>query len=438
MATSDTSEAGDLGSILATDKRRSRRKKFIVAAVVLLVLGGGGYPAYLKLTGDDSKGQVRFETAAVIRGDLKSTITATGTVEALNTVEVGAEISGQIQTIAVDFNDPVRKGQLLVELDPQQQEAAVAEAKAKVLAARAGQAESKAALLEATQNETRVKALAQRGLASAKDLEAATASAARAKASLASSKASAALSQATYEASVSKLGKTEIRAPIDGMVLSREVEVGQAINAGMQTPVLFVLAEDLRQMRLSSQVDEADIGMVKVGQSASFTVDAYPQREFDSQVISVRNVPVTDQSVVSYEVLLTVDNSELLLKPGMTATVDIITEAQEGALIVPNKALRFKPPSDEASGMRRGPPMPLLGGGKRGGDQKGDKGKARPLAKLGDIGSSQGVVWILEGGKPSPVKVTKLATDGARTAVGSDRLEAGTEVIVDLIDGGEV
>lgn len=437
MTTANKLGSHDTESLLASDRRHSHRKKLIIAVVAVLFLGGGGVVAYKLFLGQSASGELGYETAVVRRGDLRSSITTTGTVEALNTVEVGAEISGQIQNITVDFNDPVEKGQLLVELDPQQQQAAVAEARAKVLAARAGQAESRAVLLEANQAQTRAKALAERGLASSKELEAATAGAARAKASLASSKASAALAQATYETAVTRLAKTEICSPIDGTVLSREVEVGQAINAGMQTPILFVIAENLKHMRLSSQVDEADIGMVRVGQPATFTVDAYPERVFASGVISIRNVPTTDQNVVSYEVLLTVDNADLLLKPGMTATVDIITEAQEGTLIVPNKALRFKPPNADGTARKRGPGrgLPLLGGG-RGGPKGGSRDGSKPMDKLGKIGSGEGIVWILKGNQPQPFKVKKLATDGADTAIECAELEAGAAVIVDLAESG--
>jgi len=436
MPNHDKAGPEDLQTLLKNDQRRSFIRKLIIIIIVLL-LAGAGFIAYRLVIEKKSADRISFETVALRRGDLKSSITTTGTVEALNTVEVGAEISGRIQTITVDFNDHVEKDQLLIKLDPQQQKSAVGEAKAKVLSARAGQTESSAALLEATQTEKRVKALAGRGLASAKELEAATAAVARAQASVASAKASAALAQAAYEAAADKLEKTEIRSPIDGTVLSREVEAGQAINAGMQTPVLFVIAEDLKRMRLSSQVDEADIGVVKTGLCATFTVDAYPDRIFESEVVSVRNVPVSDQNVVSYEVILTVDNSDLLLKPGMTATVDIITAKQEDVLIVPNKALRFTPPGQNEKGSRmRGPPMPLLGT-KRGGRTKEGDSKPDSMAKIGKVDSDQGIVWMLKDAAPAPVKVEKIATDGTDTAIESGEIGEGDEVIVDISESTE-
>jgi len=438
----DGRPSGDLERMLTTDRRRSRRKKVVVVLVLLLVLGGGGVLAYRFLFQETGDGQPRYETEVVRRGDLKASITSTGTVEALNSVEVGAEISGKIEAIHVDFNDRVTSGQLLAVIDPLQQKAAVDEARAKMLAARAGVAQSKASLVENQQAEKRARALAERGLISSKDLEAAIAGAAMAKASLESAKASAALAQATYDAAVTKLDKTEIRSPIEGVVLSREVEVGQTINAGMQTPVLFIIAEDLSRMRISSNVDEADIGEIQVGQSATFNVDAFPDRAFESEIVAVRNVPITDQNVVSYKVLLTANNSELLLKPGMTATVDITTMAQKDALIVSNKALRFSPPRDDER--FRGPPrgLPLLGGkggGRPGGGKRpeGTDGRGGSLQKLGEIGAKQGVVWTLEGGRPRPHKVVKLASDGVDTAIESEDLTEGTSVIVELAEQGE-
>ena len=253
-----------------------------------------------------------------------------------------------------------------------------------------------------------------------------------AEASREAAKASLALADASYASSKTKLGKTQIVAPISGTVLSRVVEVGQTINAGMQTPVLFTICEDLGHMRLSSKVDEADIGVVKEGQIASFTVDAYPEREFESAVESVRNVATVSSNVVSYEVLLSVDNSELLLKPGMTASVEIVTLLVKDALLVPNKALRFSPPS-EGHGFRGPPGLPFLGG-TPGGRTKEKRGGA--LDKIGELAANQAVLWVLDGAAPKRIVVEKLATDGTSTAIKSDTIEAGSRVIVDLSETG--
>jgi HlyD family secretion protein len=418
-----------MDALLADGRRHSRRRRIVFIVTGALLLAVAGLLCFWMLKAKDKAGEPSYETVAVTRGDLKSTITSTGTVEALNTVEVGAEVSGRIASINADFNDSVERGQLLLVIDPEQAKAALAQAMAQVLAARAGVAEAKAALVQAKLDSERSTALAAKGLLSSKELEAATATAARAAASVQSAQASAAIAKASYDAAQNKLGKTEIRAPISGTVLSRVVEVGQTINAGMQTPVLFTIAEDLRRMRLSSRVDEADIGTVAVGQPASFTVDAYPDRTFASEVIAMHNVPQSDQNVVTYEVLLSVDNKDLLLKPGMTTTVEIVTSLRKGVLLVPNKALRFKPASVSAKPMGPPPGLPFLG--KPGGSAESTKG-GEALGRIGKLDTQQAVLWTLDGLEPKPLKVEKLATDGTQTAVKGDGIVEGLRVIVDL------
>ncbi len=419
---------GELEGLLAAGKRRGRWRKAIIAAVVLVAAAVAALWFLGILGPGEADEAAQYEIATVTKGDIKASITATGTVEPLNTVEVGAEVSGRIAELGADFNDAVTEGQLLAVIDPEQAKAQMDEARAQVLGARAKVAEARASLNEAKLDEERSRALAEKGLISPKELEAAVSKAERARASLQSSRASAAIADASFASAKTKLGKTEIRAPISGTVLSREVEVGQTINAGMQTPVLFTIAEDLRRMRLSSKVDEADIGSIAVGQAASFTVDSYPDRSFASGVESVRNVPITNDNVVSYEVLLSVDNEDLLLKPGMTATADIVTLFLGDALLVPNRALRYSPPAK--SRMPRTPPgMSFLGGGrdKKTGEKKGNSAEAR-----GAAGANRGRVWVLKAGAPEPVVVEKLATDGTNTAIAADSLAVGTEVVVGL------
>jgi HlyD family secretion protein len=419
----------ELGSILAAGKRRGRLRKALVA-VLLLAAAVAGVLFYLGVFSFGEAGPENlYELAAVTKGDLKASITATGTVEPLNTVEIGAEVSGRIAELHADFNDPVTAGQLLAVIDPEQAEAQVAEARAQVLSAKARVAEARATLREAQADEERSRALAEKGLLSPRELEAAVSRADRARASLQSARASAAIADASFSSAKTRLGKTEIRSPISGTVLSRKVEAGQTINAGMQTPVLFTIAEDLRRMRLSSKVDEADIGAVSVGQQASFTVDAHPDRTFASAVESVRNVPITTDNVVSYEVLLFVDNEDLLLKPGMTATAEIVTLFLGDALLVPNRALRFSPPAE--SRMPRAPPgMAFLGGGKKSGGQ-GDK-RGPSAERREGRGANRGRVWVLKDGAPEPVPIEKLATDGTNTAIAAGPLAAGAEVVVAL------
>ncbi len=410
-------------------RARKRRRVGVALGLVIALLAAGAMAAWFGLAGGPGREQgPLYKTATVTRGDLKSVVTATGTIEALNTVEVGAEISGRIEAIHVDYNDRVKRGQLLAEIDPEQYEAARAEAAARQWAARAAVAESEAAADEAKRAADRAKALHERGLLSSKELESATAAATRSAAAVESARANAALATASLAAARSRLLKTKIHSPIDGTVLLRQVEVGQTVNSSMQTPVLFAIAEDLSRMRLTARVDEADIGSVAAGQEATFTVDAYPDRTFASNVTSVRNLAQLDQNVVSYETLLSVDNSDLSLRPGMTATVNIITMQHEDVLLVPNQALRFTPPEAVEQRRFRGPPIPLMRRGKK----REPNEKRQALDKLGTMDARHAVIWLLDKGRPSPVKVKKSATNGALTAVEGDELAAGAEVIIDL------
>lgn len=434
MAVPTLDNKSDINQLIVNEGPSSSRKKRIGFALVVVILAAAGTGMYLYNTAARAQPSASYEFGSVTRGDLNSVIDTTGTVDAINTVEVGAEISGQIEAIKVDYNDSVKKGDMLALLDPRQQQANVTEAKAKVAAARAGSAQAKALLLRATQNEQRVKSMALKGLNAQKEVEIATADAAVAKATLNAAKANAVLSKATFDSAVDTFSKTEIKSPIDGMVLSRLVEVGQSVNAGMTTPVLFTLAEDLRIMQLSSQVDEADIGSVKPGQTATFTVDAYSGKQFLSKVVSVRNVATVESNVVSYEVLLTVDNSKLLLKPGMTATVEITTESKENVLLVPNKALRFTPPKDASSAKRRGPPQsPLLGGAKKSGSENKHQ---QVNQSVNPLQANEGRLWIMKNGRPVPIVVTKEATDGTNTAIRSVDISEGMQFILALDDAG--
>ena len=445
-AQKNSNGASELDALLKSGRRQSRTRRILMVILPLVVIAGGVF-GVLKWREGTAEAEIpRYITETVAQGDLVASISATGTVEALNTVEVGAEISGRILSLSADFNDAVSEGQVLAVIDPEQHKASVDQAKAQMLAAQAQVAEAGATLLETKQDAARAQDLAAKGLTSPKELESSKAKAVRAEASLKSAQASAALAKASFTAARSKLAKTEIVCPINGTVLSREVEVGQTLNAGMQTPVLFSIAEDLRTMRLSSRVDEADIGNVQAGQAATFTVDAYPGRTFNSAVTSVRNVPKTDQNVVSYEVLLSVDNRELLLKPGMTASVEIITEKYSDHLLVTNKALRFSPPKESRFRGPTGPGMLFTGGrggrgggtksGREGADKRGESGKRPPgVEGLGKLKGDEAMLWVEDPsagpGALRPIKVRKIATDGVHTAVESEMLKAGDEVVIE-------
>lgn len=386
---------------------KGRRKPWLRGLVAVAIIGAIGFGGFRWMQARKLANMPVFETATVSRGDLQVKVTATGTIQGLNTVEVGAEVSGRITKVYVDFNDRVEQGQLLAEIDPEQLHAAVEEANARVAASEANIRQARATLAEAKAQAQRAKAQVERGLIAQRDLEVAEAAAIRADASLSSALADATLSRANLKSAKWRLERSKIIAPIAGIVLSRLIEPGQTVTAGFQTPVLFKLTEDLSRMSLHVYVDEADVGRVKEGQEASFTVDAYPDRQFSSKVLSLRNEPHQEQNVVSYEGVLAVDNTELLLRPGMTATATIIVDERKDAKLVPNAALRFTPPAP------KGPPA------------RGGQGNTPS--------KDEHHVWVLEDGKPKSLPVTIGATDGLQTELKGD-LPDGTEVLTDVVE----
>jgi len=396
--------------VLGVESRARRRVRqllwWLLLPLALGALGYGGVHLYRRRA---LQRRPHYQSEKVLRTDIQVVVSATGTLKGQNTVEVGAEVSGRVAAVHVDFNDHVKQGQLLLEIDPEQARAAVEEARARVAEADAAIKQAAASLLEARQNAARAEQQAAEGLVSQKELEGLRAALARASASSDSAKASALMARATLKSQTSRLEKTRIVSPINGVVLARLVEPGQTVNAGMTTPVLFKLAEDLRRMSLYVYIDEADIGRTREGQSASFTVDAYPDKTFPSKVISLRNEPKEEQNVVSYEAVLAVDNNALLLRPGMTATATIVADRRKDVLAVPNAALRFTPPNNAA---RRGSQKP----------------------------SGRGV-WTLDGQaagdqEPEPrfIPLKTGASDGRNTEVVAGALRAGTPVLVDLIE----
>lgn len=388
-----------------------RRRLLILAGAVLAV----AVSAILLARGGEAP--VRFETAEVRRGDLQVTITATGEVRGVNTVEVGAEVTGRVVEVFVDFDAAVQRDQLLARIDPEPYVAAVEEAEARVRLAEASLVDANATLREAEAALRRARAQGAEGLISRQDLDAAEAAAARARAQLEKARAQLRLEQAGLASARTKLARTEIRSPIDGIVLSRLVEPGQTVTAGFETPVLFKVTADLSSVRVHAEVDESDVGRVRPGQRATFTVDAWPDRVFEAEVEAVRNEPIADETVVAYETLLRVENAGGLLRPGMTATATIVVASRTDALLVPNAALRFAPPGQggfapRMPGIRIGPPR-----------------QAGPAAPAGPA------VWIEGPGGAAerrPVKV--LATDGRWSEVEAEGLEPGTKVIVDLAE----
>jgi HlyD family secretion protein len=372
----------------------------------------------------EAQAEPTYVTAASRRGDVRGTVTATGTLTALDQVDVGAEISGRILVVHVDFNDPVKKGQVLCELDPEQWQAARKQARAQLAASEAELANRKSSRSLAKVTAKRSRSLFDRGLVSEQDLQTAEAAAAQGDASVRSAVAQVALARAALESAETSLRKTKILSPIDGVVLSRNVEPGQTVAAAFQAPVLFTLARDLTQMELHIDIDEADIGQVAEGQRASFSVDTFSGRVFPAELKSIHNIATTLENVVTYEALLVVDNEDLKLRPGMTATVTIITSERTDVLIVPNAALRFTPPS----AIER----PLHGPMSRLFRPRGKSDSGSPDEKPKE---EKPTVWVMRNGKPTPVRIEIGLTDGEWTEVTSGAVTADDQVVVDVVLG---
>jgi len=384
-------------------------KKIVIAVVVIGLLAAGG----LYLFKNKGNG-VQFRTEKITRGDLRAAVTATGTVSAVTTVLVGTQVSGTVKELFVDFNSPVKKDQLLAQIDPALSEARVAQAKANLQAAEANVQKAEVALQDATRTLERNRALFAKNYIARSDLDTAETSQLSAKAQLNAAKAQVEQTRAALQQEETNLRYTRILSPVDGVVISRNVDIGQTVAASFQTPTLFSIAQDLTRMQIDTNVDEADIGRIRVGQQVQFTVDAYPDVQFPGKVSEVRNAPITVQNVVTYIVVIKVANPEHKLKPGMTANVSIITASSQGVLKIPNAALRFKWTVQKAPD--RGKGGGAAGGAPAAGEQDGQK--------------RQGV-WILEGQNPRRIPIKAGISDGNYTAVLSGDLKEGDAVIVE-------
>ncbi len=295
----------------------------LLLAALVLISNAGCKP---------SGGGTRYETASVARGDIVQHVTASGTLSAVVSVDVGSQVSGQISALYVDFNSPVKKGQLVAEIDPTVYEAAQRQAEGQL-------ASAQATVTLKRQNLERKKILVPLKAASQLDLDQATAE-------LAQAEATVVIQKAALESARANLGYCKITAPVDGVVISRKVDAGQTVIAAMSTPVLFTIAQDITKMNISADVSEADIGQVRDGQGVDFTVDAFPDELFHGTVTQVRKSPTTTQNVVTYEAIISVDNPQQKLFPGMTADVSILVSEQKGVLKIPNTALRYTPPDN--------------------------------------------------------------------------------------------
>jgi HlyD family secretion protein len=351
-------------------------KKLIITLIVLAVVAGS-VGAYYKYRGPAE--QARISMLAVARGDIIESVGATGTVQAVTTVQVGSQVSGNIKALYADFNSIVKKGQIIAELDPSLLQTQIEQARANLVRAQADLDRLKVTLEDARVKLKRNESLAARKLLAPQDLEAAQVAVRSAEASIKSSEASVVQSKAALSQNEVNLQHTVIEAPIDGIVISRNVDVGQTVAASMNAPTLFVIAADLTKMQVNANVDESDVGRIRPGQVVRFRVDAYPLDEFMGSVSQVRLQPIVTQNVVTYATVIDVPNAQYKLKPGMTANVTIEIARRNDVVRVPNAALRFRPTADTFAALNQDVP-PEMQRGAGSGRQGGMPGQGRTSA----------------------------------------------------------
>lgn len=406
--------------------RSTRLKRWLLWAVLGIAVVLIGLAIWMR---SSSAKAPQYVTQRVERGTLTIIVSATGTLAPTNEVDVGSELSGIVRTVEVDYDDRVKAGQVLARLDRSRLEAQAMQAKATLEAAKARVRQTQATVKEAGAELARAEQLAEGQLIARSDLDAARAAFERAEADRSNAAAAVAQAEATLQATETDLAKTIIRSPINGVVLIRNIDPGQTVAASFQAPVLFTIAEDLTKMELNVDVDEADVGQVRPEQEATFTVDAYPERVFTAQVAEVRFASETVNGVVTYKTILYVDNADLLLRPGMTATADIVVRKVTDTILVPNAGLRFVPASEtlqsSPSGslvsrlLPRGRPRSGTGGQQVAGTQRSQR------------------VWVLHEGAPVAAPIVVGDTDGVMTEVVEGDLQPGTPVIVDTVSEGE-
>jgi HlyD family secretion protein len=391
-------------------------KRVILIIVAVLALVSAGLAAYN--WNSNKPTDPILTTATATRGDIVETVEATGTLEAVETVEVGTQVSGTIKALYADFNSQVRKGQVIAQLEPSLFATQVEQARATVARMQADVEAAKVNVEDTQIKLKRAHELMARELIPATDLETAEANARQAQASLKAAEAQVTQGRASLNQNQVNLGHTTIAAPIDGIVIDRPVDVGQTVAASMQAPTLFVLARDLRHMQVNAAVDEADIGRIHAGQPVTFQVDAYSGETFTGTVKQVRLQPKVEQNVVSYVTVIDVPNDDLKLKPGMTANVTIEIARADNVLRVPNAALRFRPTTEVFTALGQQAPEPRAAGQRQIPGGAGNSGNAGPRG-----------LWVLADGHLSRVRAQFGISDGTMTAVEGGDLQEGVAVV---------
>ena len=377
-----------------------RAGRWILSGIVIAGAGAGGWYYLGRGASEDA-----YLTAPARRGPIAASVAATGTVSPVITVTVGSQVSGQVAALYADFNSVVKKGQVIARLDPSNLEAQVARDRANLASSVAGLERAKAEAANAQRAFERAQNLKAQSLIPASDFDNAQAAAESAAASVKTAQAEIEQAKASLRISEVNLDHATILSPVDGIVISRNVDVGQTVAASLQAPTIFTIAQDLRRMQVHMNVAESDIGKLAVAQESSFTVDAYPETRFRGLITEIRNSPTTIQNVVTYEAVIDVDNSDLRLKPGMTTNISVTVDRRENALRVPNTALRFKPPDSVIAAMAKSKD----GGGGAGGASERQGGEAP------------------RGGASTAAGEASAAAGGAGPAAGGASAAAGEE-----------
>ena len=404
-------------------------KRIFLLVIAILVLAGTGYGFW---RWGNSPKESSYVTVPVQRGNVTQVVSSTGTLQAVVTVLVGSQVSGTIDKLFADFNSKVKAGQVVAQLNQDKFKAAVDQARANLLAAQSNFEKAKVSVGDALRTLERNRELRKRDIMAQSELDAAQTAYDAAVAQLEVNKAQIAQAQAALNQASVDLNNTVIHSPVDGIVISRSVDVGQTVAASLQAPTLFTIANDLAKMEVHTNVDEADVGNVTEGQEVTFTVDAFPARRFRGRVHQVRNAPMVVQNVVTYDAVVRIDNKELLLKPGMTANVQFLVNRREDVLTIPNMAIRFKPADqkNEAQELLRqeqSRAAPTVGARKTSRSPGGAGGGGRGGRRIS--------IYLLRNGQAEPVEVQLGITDGSKTELRDGELKENDPVIIGIASG---
>jgi HlyD family secretion protein len=430
-------------------------KRWIPRIITLAIIAGAGVALWIKKPWSKGETPVTFNTVAVGKGTIAAQVTANGTLSAKGTVQVGAQVSGRVLELGADFNDKVKKGQVIAKLDESVLKAQIEQAQAAYDLAVANLKKTQVTSMDAKRQYARQKAMQDQQLVAGATVETFQATYEASQAAIVASKAEVSRAAASLKQARTNLGYATIYSPVDGVVLSRAVELGQTVASSLQAPVLFTIAEDLARMQIDTAVAEGDVGSLKEGMKATFSVDAFPGKQFNGVVRQVRNSPTTNQGVVTYDAVIDVNNDDLALRPGMTASVTFVLEQVENAIKIPNAALRFKPSRDQMQALAE--KFGLKGRGMGGSGRRGSGGSGSwgggsgasagsgATAAGGNGGAPSGggggerqrdpnrkQLWKLVDGKPAMVFVKVGLTDGSSTQLIEGALAPGDQLITEI------